>query len=296
MLALCVGTTLERVQADSKRPLRHPGESRRSAVPQALLLDSGFCRNDMKECATFGLGENALFTSEAGTPRPLDHGGFRFEHVASGEEALELLRLYDYSAVLAGDRLPDMPAHGLLRAMRAMDLNTPVLVIASNATPHLKARLLDEGADDVVDLSCDAEELLARLRAIVRRSGRHITSTLQFGPLELCLTRREVRVQGWPLRLSPREYSLLELLGMKGGGVLNRNTILDHLYGAMGETDAKAVDVLVCRLRKKLAKAGVPDLVETVRGGYALRVPAAAPQPKRAPAMSAPRQREPAFA
>jgi two-component system, cell cycle response regulator CtrA len=235
------------------------------------------------------------FTASGGDLQRMKSSGIRCEHACSGAEALELVRLYDYDFVLMDLRLTDMSGGQVLQDIRALGRRTPVVVLADEVALPSRVRVLDEGADDVVATPCELDELLARLRAIVRRSRGYAISTLRLDAAELCLARQEVRVHGYKLHLSRREYSLLELLFLRRGTVLSRNAILTNLYGGTGEVDANAVDVVVCRLRKKLAEAGVPHLIETVWGGYIL-CDAGRPAAKPVPAARTWVQREPTFA
>jgi two-component system, cell cycle response regulator CtrA len=204
--------------------------------------------------------------------------GITSESAASGREALEFLRLYDYDLVLTDLHLSDVPAHELVRIMRGSSLRVPVLVLSDTATPEAKVKVLDQGADDFLVTPCDSQELLARIRAVVRRCQGHAKSALTLGPVELWLDRRDVKVHGVSLHLSRREYAVLELLFLRQGTVLNKGAFLTHLYCGTEEPEMKTIDVLVCRLRKKLAAAGVPTLIDTVWGcGYILRDPSSTP-------------------
>lgn len=215
--------------------------------------------------ATFCRGGNQQF---------LQTHGIRSEHAASGREALEFLRLYDYDLVLMDLHLSDVPGYEVVRMMRAASLTTPVMIMSDTATVQAKVKSLDQGADDFLITPCDSEEVLARIRAVVRRSQGHSNSTLTLGPVELLLDRRDVRVHGQSLHLSRREYAVLELLFLKQGVILNKGAFLTHLYCGMDEPEMKTIDVIICRLRKKLAVAGVPTLIDTVWGcGYILRDP-----------------------
>jgi two-component system, cell cycle response regulator CtrA len=202
--------------------------------------------------------------------------GVRCEQAESGRDAFDFLRLYDYDLVLMDLHLPDLPGHEVVRMMRAANSKVPVLMIADSATVQQKAKALDQGADDFMMVPCDLQELMARIRAIVRRSQGHTNSTLRLGPVELSLDRREVRIHGTLLHISRREFAVLELLFLKQGIILNKTAFLNHLYCGMDEPDMKTIDVIICRLRKKLATAGVPTLIDTVWGcGYILRDPSA---------------------
>src|SRR6185437_10516902 len=220
-----------------------------------------------------------------GNHQLLQQHGIRSEQAASGREALEFLRLYEYDLVLMDLHLPDVPAYEVVRMMRAASLKVPVLIVADSATVQSKVRALDQGADDFLTTPCDSDELLARIRAVVRRSQGHTNSTLTLGPVELLLDCRDVRVHGQSLHLSRREYAVLELLFLKQGHILNKGAFLTHLYCGMDEPEMKTIDVIICRLRKKLAVAGVPSLIDTVWGcGYILRDPSADQQDDKRPA------------
>jgi two-component system, cell cycle response regulator CtrA len=200
--------------------------------------------------------------------------GISAEHCESGRASLEFLRLYDYDLVLMDLDLPDMPGHEAIRRAREAGLSTPSIVLAAAASPQIKVKTLDQGADDFITMPCHPDELLARVRAVVRRSQGHANLVLRLGPVELNLARHEVQVNGLKLPVSRREFGVLEQLFMKQGVILNKNAFLNHLYTGMEEPEMKTIDVIICRLRKKLATAGVPNLIDTVWGcGYILRVP-----------------------
>jgi two-component system cell cycle response regulator CtrA len=206
--------------------------------------------------------------------------GISGEHCDTGRESLDFLRLYDYDLVLIDLALPDMAGHEVIRLVRAAGIATPCIILAENTSAHTRIKALDQGADDVVTMPCHPEEVLARVRAVVRRSQGHANSVLRLGPVELSLDRHEVRVNGQKLAISRREFGVLELLFLKQGVILNKNAFLNHLYTGMEEPEMKTIDVIICRLRKKLATAGVPNLIDTVWGcGYILREPRTSSEP-----------------
>jgi two-component system cell cycle response regulator CtrA len=214
----------------------------------------------------------------AGDAEAARQRGIRAEQVASGKEAMEFLRLYEYDIVLLDLDLPDISGHELIRRMRAAGLTVPVLAFSDVVPAHVRAQALDLGADDFLSGLCELDELLARMRAIVRRSLGHANSSLRCGDVELNMKSRDVRVSGARLSLSRREYGVLELLFLKQGTILTKGTFLNHLYCGGEEPEMKSIDVIVCRLRKKLAAAGVHTLIDTVWGsGYILREPQAMP-------------------
>ncbi len=196
----------------------------------------------------------------------------------TGEETLELVRHYDYDIVVLDLMLPDMEGYEVLRRMRAMRKETPVLILSGLSRPQAKVKAFQVGADDVMTKPFDKAELLARIQAVVRRSKGFSQSSLTVGPLALNLDSREVTVQGRPVHLTGKEHSILELLVLRKGMVLTKEAFLNHLYGGMDEPEMKIIDVFICKLRKKLAQAGADNLISTVWGrGYMMREPAAVP-------------------
>jgi two-component system cell cycle response regulator CtrA len=200
--------------------------------------------------------------------------GVNSELAEGGREAMAYIKLYDYDLVLIDQDLPDVPGAEVVRMMRASGNATSAVILAREADDRKAVLALDQGADDVIVMPCDKEILLARLRAVVRRCHGHAHSSLRVGPVEIRLDRREVRVNGQRVLLTRREFSIMELLFLKQGTVLNKASFLNHLYCGAEEPQIKAIDVNVCRLRRKLADAGAPDLIATVWGcGYILREP-----------------------
>jgi len=198
----------------------------------------------------------------------------------TGEDAIEMARHYDYDAVLLDLMLPDIDGLEALRRLRASGQSTPVLVLTGLTRPQAKVAAFNAGADDVMTKPFDRSELVARIKAIVRRSKGHSQPALQVGPMLLNLDSREVSVDGRPVHLTGKEYAILELLVMRRGMVLTKEIFLNHLYGGLDEPEMKIIDVFICKLRKKLAAAGAPNLIGTVWGrGYIMRTPDAAPAP-----------------
>jgi two-component system cell cycle response regulator CtrA len=198
--------------------------------------------------------------------------GMVVDRAATGEESLELARHYDYDIVLLDLELPDMEGFDVLRRMRAGRIDTPVLILSGLSRPGASVRAFVLGADDFMTRPFDQAELAARMQAVVRRSKGFSQSRLQVGTVLLNLDSREVTVDGRPVHLTGKEYAILELLMMRKGMALSKETFLSHLYGGMDEPEMKIIDVFVCKLRKKLAQAGVDGLIGTVWGrGYIMR-------------------------
>ncbi|MFT8245877.1 response regulator transcription factor CtrA [Roseomonas sp. BN140053] len=192
----------------------------------------------------------------------------------TGEEALELARLYDYDIVVLDLMLPDMEGYEVVRKLRASRIDTPVLILSGLSRPQAKVKGFGMGADDFIVKPFDQAELIARIQAIVRRTKGFSQPTLEVGELSLDLGSREVAVAGRPVHLTGKEYAILELLTLRKGVVLTKEAFLNHLYGGMDEPEVKIIDVFICKLRKKLSQAGCSELIGTVWGrGYVMRDP-----------------------
>ena len=214
-------------------------------------------------------------TAARGIALVLKSGTAVVDHASSGEEALELVRHYDYDIMVLDLMLPDMEGYEVVRRMRLGRNHTPVLVLSGVSRPEAKVKALGLGADDVMSKPFDKAELLARVQAVVRRSKGFSQPRLRVGPMQLNLDSREVTVNGQEVHLTGKEYAILELLVLRKGMVLTKEAFLNHLYGGMDEPEMKIIDVFVCKLRKKLALAGADSLIGTVWGrGYMIREPA----------------------
>ncbi len=221
------------------------------------------------------LVQDELVTAR-GVMQMLKANGGIVDHVETGEEALELLRHYDYDIVLLDLMLTDMVGYEVVRRMRSSRVEAPVIILSGLTRPQAKVKAFSVGADDFISKPFDSTELLVRMQAIVRRSKGYSQPTLRVGPVQLNLDSREVLVAGRPVHLTGKEYAILELLVLRKGMVLTKEAFLNHLYGGMDEPEMKIIDVFICKLRKKLALAGAGDVIGTVWGrGYMVRDQAA---------------------
>ena len=211
------------------------------------------------------LVQDELVTAR-GVMQMLKANGGIVDHVETGEEALELVRHYDYDIVLLDLMLPDMDGYEVVRRMRSSRIEAPVIILSGLTRPQAKVKAFSVGADDFISKPFDSTELLARMQAIVRRSKGYSQPTLRVGTVQLNLDSREVLVSGHPVHLTGKEYAILELLVLRKGMVLTKEVFLNHLYGGMDEPEMKIIDVFICKLRKKLALAGAGDVIGTVWG------------------------------
>ncbi len=215
-----------------------------------------------------------------GVALTLKNAGMVADQADTGEEAVELARHYDYDIVILDILLSDMDGYEVIRRLRAARIDVPVIVLSGLTRPEAKVKALAGGADDFLTKPFDRAELIARIQAVVRRSKGFSQASLRVGHLQLNIDSHEVRVGDREVRLTGKEYAMLELLALRKGMTLTKEAFLNHLYGGMDEPDSKIVDVFICKLRKKLADAGAPDVIGTVWGrGYIMRDPGPAPAP-----------------
>ena len=192
-----------------------------------------------------------------------------------GTEALAFVDQGGYDVVVLDRMLPDMTGIEVLRAMRARSVPTPVLMLTALSALEHRVEGLDAGADDYLPKPFAFSELLARLRALGRRSPEIASERMALGDIVLDPVRHEVSVNGTSELLSAREYALLGYLMRHAGQVVTRQQILDSVWGAEPDVYSNVVDLYVHYLRRKLANLGRESALRTVRGvGYALRPPA----------------------
>ena len=200
----------------------------------------------------------------------LEHRGLAVRAVFDGPSALPAIEAFAPQAIVLDILLPGMDGERVLQQIRQRGIKTPVVMLTARDKPRDKVRTLDTGADDYLTKPFDVEELLARLRAVLRRVEPE--EVLRVADLEVNTTTREVRRGARGIDLTPREYDLLEFLARNARRVLPRDLLLDRVWRETPEADPNVVDVYVGYLRKKIDLPGEPRLLQTVRGvGFTLR-------------------------
>jgi two-component system OmpR family response regulator len=198
----------------------------------------------------------------------LVEAGYAVDLAPDGEEGHYLGANEPYDAVVLDLGLPVMDGITVLERWRREGRGMPVLILTARDRWSEKVAGFDAGADDYVAKPFRMEEVLARLRALVRRAAGHATAELVCGPVHLDTRSARVSVQGQPVRLTAQEYRLLAYLMHHPGRVVSRTELTEHLYDQDFDRDSNIIEVFVGRLRKKVGT----EVIETVRGlGYRLR-------------------------
>lgn len=210
--------------------------------------------------------------------RVLEGQGYAVDAAGDGEEAWFLGDTEPYDAAILDLGLPTLDGLTVLKRWRQAGRATPVLVLTARASWQEKVDGIDAGADDYLAKPFQMEELLARLRALIRRATGHASPDLTCGPVRLDTRSGQVSVDGAPVTLTAHEFRVLSYLMHHQGKVISRAELTEHLYAQDFDRDSNTIEVFVGRLRKKL---GV-DVITTVRGlGYRMAAPQGAPEANR---------------
>ncbi|MCA1994945.1 MAG: response regulator transcription factor [Coleofasciculus sp. S288] len=193
--------------------------------------------------------------------------------VTDGEMAWEQIKTLDYDLVLLDVMLPKLDGISLCRRLRSHSYSLPILMSTARDTSSDKVMGLDAGADDYIVKPVDLPELLARIRALLRRVGNSCSPILEWGELRLNPATYEVTYSERALRLTAKEYSLLELLVRNGRRILTRSAIIEHIWSLENSPEEDTVKAHIKSLRHKFRAVGAPhDFIETVHGiGYRLK-------------------------
>ena len=202
----------------------------------------------------------------------LEGAGYAVDAAADGERADFLARTEGYDAVVLDLGLPRVDGLTLLEGWRRAGLALPVLILTARDNWHEKVKGIDAGADDYVAKPFHIEEVLARVRALIRRSAGHAGAELRCGPLTLDTRLARVTYRGAQVKLTSHEFRLLSYLMHHRGRVVPQTELIEHIYAQSFSRDSNTVEVFIARLRRKLGA----DVITTVRGlGYCLEEPPA---------------------
>jgi len=202
----------------------------------------------------------------------LEEEGFAVDAAEDGDEADHKARATNYDAIVLDLMLPKKDGLTLLKNWRGAGMKTHVLVLTARGALEDKIKGLDTGADDYLTKPFELEELLARLRALIRRGHQQKDPVLRVHDLSLDTAARTVKRAGKPIHLTPKEYALLEFLAFHAGKVVTRSMIWEHLWDEHDESVSNVVDVYIRYLRNKIDKDFSPPLMLTRWGeGYMLR-------------------------
>lgn len=200
--------------------------------------------------------------------------GFVVDAVADGREGEWAAVEFPVDAAIIDLGLPGKDGLQIIRHLRAKGRDYPVLILTARERWQDKVEGLETGADDYLTKPFQMEELLARLRALIRRSGRWSQPVLQSGPVSLDPQTQAVTCGGQPVDLTAYEYRLLEYLILHAGEVLSKTRLVEHLYAESDERDSNVIEVFMRRLRQKLDPDEQLQPIETLRGrGYRWRLP-----------------------
>ena len=201
----------------------------------------------------------------------LCEAGFAVDVTGDGEEGLWYATSNDYDVIILDLMLPGMDGLSILKKLRAKGRQSHVLILTAKDTLQDRVAGLDLGADDYLVKPFAFEELLARIRALLRRSYLQKNPRIKIKDLQIDLTTQRVWRSREEIQLTPREYALLEYLAMRAGQTVSRTDIWEHVYEFKSTASSNVVDVYIGYLRKKIELTGKPPLIHTVRGrGYIL--------------------------
>ena len=202
----------------------------------------------------------------------LEDEGYSVDLAYDGEEGFDLAANEPYDVIVLDIMLPKKDGFEIVRDLRSDGVKTPVLMLTAKSATEDKVLGLNSGADDYLTKPFSFDELLARIRALLRRSFGEVRSVVRVSDLELNINTHEVKRSGKPIELTSKEYALLEYLVLNKNKLLSRMDIVEHIYDYNYDFDSNVVDVLVARLRRKIDKGFDKKLIHTVRGaGYMVK-------------------------
>ncbi|MGR8919731.1 MAG: winged helix-turn-helix domain-containing protein [Gammaproteobacteria bacterium] len=199
--------------------------------------------------------------------------GYAVDTAANGVDGEHVGLEYPVDAAIVDLGLPDKPGTDVIRQWRARQKSFPVLILTARGRWEDKVEGLEIGADDYLVKPFHSEELLARLRALLRRAAGFSQSLIECDPICMDLGAKQVSVSGQPIELTALEFKVLEFLMLRAGNVLSKSELTEHLYEDDSERDSNVLEVIIGRLRKKLDPERELNPIETIRGqGYRMRL------------------------
>jgi DNA-binding response OmpR family regulator len=201
----------------------------------------------------------------------LREAGFAVDVTGDGQEGLWYAKSNEYDGIILDIMLPGLDGLSILKQLRNIGNKTHILILTAKDTLDDKVKGLDFGADDYLIKPFAFEELLARLRSLIRRHYQQKRACITIEDIKIDLNKQQVYRKNQPVILTPREYALLEYLAMRAGEIVTRTDIWEHVYDFNSSATSNVVDVYIGYLRKKLETQGKPALIHTIRGrGYML--------------------------
>lgn len=202
----------------------------------------------------------------------LEEEGYTVDAAYNGEDGLFMAENEPSDLIILDIMLPIVDGITILKSIRKAGIKTPVLMLTARDTIMDKVSGLDSGADDYLTKPFLFEELLARIRALLRRNSEVKTSVIEIGGLVIDIASHEVRRGGKHISLSAREYALLEYMALNKNKVLSRTSLTEHLYDQDFDLDSNVIDVFINRIRNKIDRGFDKKLIHTVRSaGYILK-------------------------
>lgn len=204
--------------------------------------------------------------------RKLTNEHYSVDACYTGNDALDFIRCAEYDGIILDIMLPGVTGIGVLREMRASGNNTPVLLLTAMGTVEDRVAGLDAGADDYLVKPFDFNELLARVRAIVRRGGERAGNVMTSGDLTLDSASRTVTRGGQEIKLTAKEFDILEYLMQNQGRVLSRDKLSNHIWNYDYDGGSNVIDVYMYHLRRKIDRDFDEKKIQTVKGaGYMIK-------------------------
>ena len=204
--------------------------------------------------------------------RKLTNEHYSVDACYTGNDALDFIRCAEYDGIILDIMLPGITGIGVLREMRASGNNTPVLLLTAMGTVEDRVAGLDAGADDYLVKPFDFNELLARVRAIVRRGGERAGNVMTSGDLTLDSASRTVTRGGQEIKLTAKEFDILDYLMQNQGTVLSRDKLSNHIWNYDYDGGSNVIDVYMYHLRRKIDKDFDEKKIQTVKGaGYMIK-------------------------